>query len=317
MSPSGGVAFGGVGGRIAEITMPTLAAQAAAFIAEAATVRRLSPHTVDSYRRDLRILTDAFANAQTTPADIRKLLAREGKRGASAASISRRLSAWRMFFDYLRLRGEIQSNPARGVRPPKKTARLPRAMTPDETAHFLETVPPADEWTAARDAAMFELLYSAGLRVGEMLALNTDDLDFAEGIARVRIGKGGRGRNAPFGGHAKTALQKWLALRRKNGGDMRALFINRRGGRLHSRTVQQRAAMRAALAGCAGRVSPHVLRHSCASHFLQSGGDLRATQDLLGHADISSTQIYTRLDFQNLARTYDRAHPRAAKTRKD
>ncbi len=298
--------------------MRTLAAHAAAFIAEAAAVRRLSPHTVDSYRRDLRILTDAFAAAEIAPGDIRKLLAREGKRGASAASMSRRLSAWRMFFDYLRERGAVASNPARGVRPPKKTARLPRAMTPDETAHFLETVSPsADEWTAARDAAMFELLYSAGLRVGEMLALNTDDLDFAGGIARVRIGKGGRGRNAPFGGRAKTALQKWLAARRKTGGDAAALFINRRGGRLHSRTVQRRAAMRAAVAGCAGRVSPHVLRHSCASHFLQSSGDLRATQDLLGHADIASTQIYTRLDFQNLARTYDRAHPRAGKPRRD
>ena len=296
--------------------MRTFAAQAAAFIDEMSAVRRLSPHTADSYRRDLRILADAGGEAaKVSSADIRRLLAREGARGISPASLSRRLSAWRMFFDYLRARGEVASNPARGVRAPKKPARLPRAMTPDETAHFLDATPPrGDEWTTARDAAMFELLYSAGLRVGEMLALDADDLDFSEGIARIRIGKGGRGRNAPFGSRAQAALRKWLSLRRTDA-NTSALFINRRGGRLHARTVQKRAAMRAAFAGCAGRVSPHVLRHSCASHFLQSSGDLRATQDLLGHADIASTQIYTRLDYQNLARVYDRAHPRAGKPR--
>lgn len=295
--------------------MQIFAAQTAAFIDEAETVRRLSPHTIDSYRRDLQILAGAgVAATQIGPEDIRRLLAREGKRGTSPASMSRRLSTWRMFFDYLRNKGALASNPARDVRGPRKEKRLPRAMTPDETAHFLDAPPPiANEWTTARDTAMFELLYSAGLRVGEMLALDIDDLDFCEGIARIRLGKGGRGRNTPFGERARTALQKWLALRQST--QTSAVFINRRGTRLNARTVQKRAAMRAAFAGCAGRVSPHVLRHSCASHFLQSSGDLRATQDLLGHADIASTEIYTRLDFQHLARTYDRAHPRARKSR--
>lgn len=293
----------------------TFAAQTAAFLHEAETVRRLSPHTVESYRRDLRILETLNKDAASVrAADIRNLLLREGGRGASAASIARRLSAWRAFFRHLHHRGAIAANPATGVRAPKKPARLPRAMTPDEVAHFLNTAPAADKWILTRDAAMFELLYSSGMRVGEMLALNTDDLDFGEGAVHIRVGKGGRGRIAPFGEPARVALQNWLVAREKAAKATNALFVNLRGRRLHSRTVQKRAALRAALAGCAGRVSPHVLRHSCASHFLQSGGDLRATQHLLGHADIASTQIYTRLDFQNLARTYDNAHPRARKS---
>ena len=290
-------------------------AQAAEFIEEARTARRLSPHTVESYRRDLQILATVKDDATAIRGDeIRKLLEKEGKRGVSTSSMSRRLSTWRTFFAYLHRRGKIRVNPARGIRTPQKPARLPRAITPDETAHFLDSAHSPNKWLATRDAAMFELLYSSGMRVGEMLALNTEDVDFNERVLHIRIGKGGRGRITPFGKRALDALQIWLAARRAVAADTTALFINRRGNRLHSRTVQMRTAQRAALAGCARRVSPHVLRHSCASHFLQSSGDLRATQNLLGHADIASTQIYTRLDFQNLARVYDRAHPRAAKT---
>lgn len=297
--------------------MTAIAEQIAGFVREAASVRRLSPHTVDSYRRDLQILADAAPDlAQVQADDIRKLLAQLGARGSAPASMSRRLSTWRTFFDWLQRQGLTSSNPARDVRAPKKKARLPRAMTPDETAHFLNS--PTDsgnKWLATRDAAMFELLYSAGLRVGEMLALDVADVDFSDCIVRIARGKGGRGRAAPFGAPAKDALQKWLSLR-DQAANTSALFINHRGERLRARTVQKRTLLRAGLAGCAGRVSPHVLRHSCASHFLQSSGDLRATQDLLGHADIASTQIYTRLDFQNLSRAYDRAHPRARKLQK-
>ena len=306
MPPDSGIVGGGI--------MTEIARQAAAFIHELATVRRLSPHTTDSYRRDLDILTAAICGdaAAVKAGDIRRLLAAEGKRKIKPSSIARRLSAWRMFFDYLRAQGCVENNPARGVRAPKKPARLPRALTPDETAHFLDA-PKTGGWTELRDAAMFELLYSSGVRVGELTALDLSDVDFAEGVARIRSGKGGRGRIAPFGGAARRALQEWLAARQPLAANNAALFINRRGGRISTRAVQYRAARRAVSRGCAARISPHVLRHSCASHFLQSSGDLRATQDLLGHADIASTQIYTRLDFQNLARTYDRAHPRAKK----
>lgn len=303
MPPDGGIVGGGV--------VNEMSRRAAEFIRELAEVRRLSAHTVDSYRRDLDILIAAGIGvaAEIKPGDIRRLLAAESKRNIKPASAARRLSAWRMFFDYLRGRGDIESNPARGVRAPKKPARLPRALTPDETAHFLDA-PKSDSWAALRDAAMFELLYSAGLRVGELTALDLSDMDYAAGAAHVRSGKGGRGRIAPFGTAARDALQNWLPAREKTA-RCEAVFVNRRGARLSVRAVQYRAAARTAGRGCASRVSPHVLRHSCASHFLQSSGDLRATQDLLGHADIASTQIYTRLDFQNLARTYDRAHPRA------
>lgn len=296
--------------------MSDVGERAAAFIKYLESVRRLSPHTVDSYRRDLQILAagvDDKAVAAVDMRGLRRLLAAESKRGAKPASVARRLSVWRMFFDYLHENGAVAANPARGLHAPKKLARLPRALTPDEVAHFL--VETSNNWLAKRDAAMFELLYSTGLRVGEMVALDVGDVEMAAGILHIRCGKGGRGRATPFGDMARTALGGWLPIRARLIAlrPCSALFVNRRGGRLHARTVQQRVARRAAIKQCAGRVSPHVLRHSCASHFLQSSGDLRATQELLGHSDIASTQIYTRLDFQNLAATYDRAHPRAGR----
>lgn len=292
--------------------------QAEEFVHELEAVRRMSAHTVDSYRRDLRILTAGVGGdaAAVTTNDIRRLLAAEGKRKIKPSSVARRLAAWRMFFEYLRKKGRINTNPARAARAPKKPARLPRALTPDETAHFLDAPDGNENGAAARrDAAMFELLYSAGLRVGELTALDVCDVDCESGAAHIRRGKGGRGRVAPFGDAARRALRELLPQREGLNPADEALFINLRGKRISARAVQLRTAARAQARGSAGRISPHVLRHSCASHFLQSSGDLRATQDLLGHADIASTQIYTRLDFQNLARTYDRAHPRAAKNR--
>ena len=283
--------------------------QHVALFLQTAAARRLSPHTVDSYRRDLQILMESGLAAENIKTvDIRRLVVSETRRGIHPSSIARRLSAWRMFFGDLQRRGIIEVNPAIGVRAPKKNAPLPRALTPDETAHFLDAPTAKKDIWAMRDRALLELLYSSGLRIGEALSLNAPDLDLSSGMVHIKRGKGGRGRVAPLGDTAKTALKQWLAVR-PVGGD--ALFVNHRGGRLSARAAQQKTATRATTLGYAGKISPHVLRHSCASHFLQSSGDLRATQELLGHQNISSTQIYTRLDFQNLARAYDRAHPRA------
>ena len=294
--------------------MVNIEQQAAAFIDESAMVRRLSAHTLDSYRRDLQILMRIGTVAtEIGSADIRRLLAAESKRGIKSSSIVRRLSTWRMFFDYLCKRRVLDINPARAVRAPQKPAHLPRALTPDEMAHFLDAPSVADNLLARRDAAMFELLYSSGLRVSELSALDVRDVDFVSATVFVRCGKGGRDRITPMGAVAKKALRVWLSVR--PAANVAALFINKNGARLHVRTIQQRTAMRAAHVGCVGKISPHVLRHSCASHFLQSGGDLRATQDLLGHRDIVSTQIYTRLDFQHLSHIYDRAHPRTKSRR--
>ena len=292
--------------------MSSLSQAAADFIQHLTAVRRLSAHTIDSYRRDLRLL---LADAGDTIDRIdsrylRRLLTEQARRGMSPATMARRLSTWRMFFDYLQKNGQAASNPALGQKAPKKPARLPRALTPDEAAKLMDTATDGKKWQVLRDAAMFELLYATGLRVSELTALNVNDL--VGDMVLVQRGKGGRGRVLPAGSVAKTAVQAWLSVRTTWASEREtALFVNHRGQRLSVRTVQQRLAQRAALAGFAGRVSPHVLRHSCASHFLQSSGDLRATQDLLGHQDIASTQIYTRLDFQNLAQIYDRAHPRA------
>ena len=308
----------------------SVSARAESFLAELALRRRLSPHTVAAYRRDLQALAKA---AKETPAGkippdtLRRTLAREAATGKHPATAARRLSAWRMFFDHLVENGEATSNPARGLRPPKKPQRLPKALTPDETAQLLNNkTAPADNSAPApnsksktdraslraRDAAMFELLYSSALRVGELVALDLGDIDWRSGLAQVRRGKGGRGRVAPVGKTAMNAMEKWKHARATfaRPGEQ-ALFISRAGARLGARTVQSRLAQWAKAAGMRGRVSPHTLRHSCASHFLQSSGDLRATQELLGHQDIAATQIYTRLDFQNLAAVYDRSHPRA------
>ena len=343
---------------------------AESFLAGLALRRRLSPHTVAAYRRDLALLIRAAKDAPPNAVSaetLRRALARDAALGKHPATAARRLSAWRVFFDHLVENGLAETNPARGLRPPKRPARLPKALTPDETAKLLDATDAArtpeisklskfpngkkgggggsEAERAAlrlRDAAMFELLYSSALRVGELVALDLADVDWRGGFARVLRGKGGRGRVAPVGKTAMAALQKWRTARalfaKPNGTGLDsnldsdsgpgpgsnsdsglegagsgALFISRGGGRLGARTVQMRLGAQAKLAGMPGRVSPHVLRHSCASHFLQSSGDLRATQELLGHRDIAATQIYTRLDFQNLAAVYDRAHPRARK----
>ena len=281
------------------------------FISYLATVRRLSYNTTKAYRRDLQMLAvglDTTPIANTTPAILRRLLAKYMAKGAHPSTVTRRLAAWRMFFDYLNKRGD--ANPARTVNAPKKPARLPKALTPDETAALF--VAKGDNTVLAlRDTAMFELLYSSALRVSEMVALDVADLDSSHHLVYVRQGKGGQGRVAPIGREARQALKKWLTARAVAGCSHDALFIGKSNRRLGVRSVQLRLGQLAKKSGLAGRVSPHVLRHSCASHFLQSSGNLRATQELLGHKSIAATQIYTRLDFQNLAKTYDKAHPKA------
>jgi len=256
---------------------------------------------------------------------VRRWVAANARDGLSARSIARRLSAWRGFFDWLASQGEAVANPARGVRAPRAARRLPKALPPDVAVRFAGAAP-GDGFEAARDQAMLELFYSSGLRLSELTSLDlrhfdgppaasTGWIDLDEAELTVR-GKGGRSRTVPIGGAARDALRRWLGERTTwcalhPGCDERALFLSGRGRRLANRTVQVRLKRLAIARGVPADVHPHVLRHSFASHLLQSSGDLRAVQELLGHASIATTQVYTSLDFQRLAAVYDAAHPRA------
>ena len=279
--------------------------------------RRQSPHTGGNYRRDLKKLQDLAGDqalAQLQPHDIRRFVARLHGQGLSGRSLARTLSAWRGFFGWLGERGTIRANPCEGVRAPKSPKRLPNALSVDETSRLLDTGENDDNPAlAARDAAMFELLYSSGLRLAELAALDMDALEsiLAEGEVRV-MGKRSKARLIPVGSRACGALRAWQTWREQlaETGET-ALFVGQRGKRLSHRAIQMRLARHALLAGLPRHVHPHMLRHSFASHVLQSSGDLRAVQEMLGHASIASTQVYTHLDFQHLAKVYDAAHPRA------
>jgi integrase/recombinase XerC len=230
----------------------------------------------------------------------------------SGASIRRYLSAVRTFYRYLLREGEVGANPFEGVPAPKTGRRLPQALTTEEAARLMQinAVPDKDS-LAPRDRALFELIYSSGLRLAEVVALDTVDLDPGEGLVRV-TGKGGKVRVVPVGREALAALELWLPLRSAWASPAEtALFVSRRGERLGPRAVQQRLKHWAARSLPGVPVHPHMLRHSFATHLLESSGDLRAVQELLGHADISTTQVYTHIDFQHLAKVYDAAHPRA------
>lgn len=290
------------------------AAQVADFLRHMRSARRLSANTVAAYQRELDVLLrrlDGKAPAQATPTDIRRFVSAD--KNCAATTVSRRLAAWRMFFDYLLEEGAVEANPARSVASPKRPAALPKSLTPDEAASLFREAVAADDALSQRDRAMIELFYSAGLRLSELAALDISDIDLVGGVARVRGGKGGQDRVAPLGAAARRALQVWLSAARAAADDREALFISRRGGRISARMIQKRLARAARRAGLDKPLSPHMLRHSCASHFLQSSRNLRATQELLGHKNISATQIYTRLDFQHLSEIYDKAHPRAQK----
>jgi integrase/recombinase XerC len=294
-----------------------IAADAVAkYLAELAEQRRLSPHTVSNYRRDLGKLILAAAEAPLASLQvhqIRRFVAQLHGQGLSGRSLARTLSAWRGFFAWLGEHDALPANPCEGVRSPKSPRLLPKALSVDEAARLLEPIEEDDPLLAVRDTAMFELFYSSGLRLAELAALDCDALDSAlhEGEVRV-MGKRSKARLVPVGSKAREALLAWAALRDGLANvDEIALFVGRRGGRLSHRMIQERLALRAVKLGLPRHVHPHMLRHSFASHLLQSSGDLRAVQEMLGHASIASTQVYTHLDFQHLSKVYDSAHPRA------
>jgi integrase/recombinase XerC len=294
----------------------TWAAVTAAFLAELTHTRRLSPLTVKAYRRELTILAQAFPEgpAATDAPALRRELARAHGVGLSGRSLARRLSAWRTFFIWFGRQRGAPHNPARGLRAPRSAKRLPAVLGIEAAMRLVqgETGEEPSEWLRVQDDAMFELFYSSGLRLAELVGLDLDRLDLTQGLVTV-IGKGQRSRTVPVGSAACSALARWLARRAQVSAspDATAVFLSRRGKRIAPRTVQERLARRGQSLGLPQRVHPHMLRHSCASHVLQSSADLRAVQELLGHASIASTQIYTHLDFQHLAQAYDAAHPRA------
>ena len=296
--------------------MTHAATAVAAYLAELAEQRRLSPHTVSNYRRDLvRLLNLAgeMPLAELQVHHIRRFAAQLHGQGLSGRSLARLLSAWRGFFNWLGRGDVVRANPCEGVRSPKSPKHLPNALSVDETARLLQPSDDGDAVLLTRDTAMFELFYSSGLRLAELAALDCVALDSALNEGEVRVlGKRNKARLVPVGRKAREALAAWAALRDSlAGAEEPALFVSRRGGRISHRMIQLRLAQLALQLGLPRHVHPHMLRHSFASHVLQSSGDLRAVQEMLGHASIASTQVYTHLDFQHLAKVYDSAHPRA------
>ncbi len=282
--------------------------------------RRLSPHTCNGYRRDLDTLRRHCDNegiAQWSDVDahvMRRYVAARHRAGSGPRSLQRALSATRSFFNYLLREGAASHNPALDIPAPKAPRKLPHTLDVDQVAGLMAI--PGDDLLVVRDRALLELAYSCGLRLAELLSLNLGDVDLDDATVRV-TGKGNKTRIVPVGRQARTALREWLKARTRltANPEQRALFLSRRGTRLSHRGFQERLRHWARHQGTPGRIHPHLLRHSFASHLLESSGDLRAVQELLGHADISTTQIYTHVDFQHLARVYDQAHPRAKKRR--
>ena len=280
------------------------------FLAYLQVERRVSPHTLDGYRRDLLALSawcEGRVEIETAQeADLRAFIAAEHRRGLSPKSLQRRLSAVRSFYQWLLRHGRIAANPAAVIRAPKAPRKLPQVLDADEAKALVEV--PTDVPLGLRDRAMLELFYSSGLRLSELCALRWRDLHLHDGLVNVR-GKGGKERIVPVGSFARQALREW---RRDSGAaDDAPVFPGRGGKPIGPRAVQIRMRQLAQRQGLFKRVHPHLLRHSFASHVLESSGDLRGVQELLGHADISTTQIYTHLDFGHLAKVYDAAHPRA------
>jgi integrase/recombinase XerC len=317
---------------------PDKPADVAAYLGRLETERGYSPHTIAGYRRDLTTLLGLHKQAghpqdwnTITDAHLRRWVAQLARQGLGPKSIARLLSAWRGFFDALAEAGRIAINPVRTVRAPKLPRRLPKALSVDQAMQLVaepeaETV--AMGFERVRDQAIIELLYSSGLRLSELTSLDVSYVHggragyrslswFDQAACEVTVqGKGGKKRSVPVGGPAMAALQAWCQvrqewLRQHPEREIPALFITRRGTRLSNRSVQLRLKQLAIRRSSSASVHPHVLRHSFASHLLQSSGDLRAVQELLGHANIATTQIYTALDFQRLAAVYDAAHPRA------
>jgi integrase/recombinase XerC len=284
----------------------------ARFVDYLATERRLAVTSVEAYEYDvlrlLRLAGDAPL-AGLTAQEIRRFAGRLHGQGLDGRSIARLLSAWRSFYRWLVRERLSAANPALGVKPPRSGKRLPKVLSPDEASQLLDAIPesPAE----VRDLAMLELLYSSGLRRAELVGLDLGDVRSADALVRV-TGKGSRTREVPVGRQALQAIDAWLQVRPLLAKpDCDALFVGARGERISDRVVATRVEQWARRRGLAQHLHPHMLRHSFASHVLQSSGDLRAVQEMLGHASIATTQIYTHLDFQYLAKAYDAAHPRA------
>lgn len=287
------------------------------FLAHLETERRLSPHTISNYRRDLKGVVEYCKSAGLSDwksldaQHVRSWVAKRHRQGLGGRSLARALSALRSFLQYLMRENHLKVNVAKGIQAPKSARKLPEPLDADEMARLLAVRD--DSPLAIRDLAMLELMYSSGLRLAELVSLNLGDVDLVDGSVPV-TGKGNKARIVPVGRYAHDALQRWLKTRVALANQQEsALFVSKLGKRITPRAVQQRFRQWGIKQGLDSRVHPHKLRHAFASHLLESSGDLRAVQELLGHADISTTQIYTHLDFQHLADVYDKAHPRARK----
>ena len=270
-------------------------------------------HTRSAYVRDASVLAASAGESalrSLSPRELRRFLAVLHGRGLSGRSLARMLSSWRAFYGYLQERDPaIKDNPCSGLRPPRGARKLPAVLSPDDAVRLVQI--DGTDPLALRDRALFELAYSSGLRLAELAGLDLDRVDLEHGEVRV-WGKGAKERIVPVGAAARAAIRAWLPARAAlPQPDPRALFLGRSGARISPRAIERRLADWAVKQGLTQHVHPHMLRHSFASHVLQSSGDLRAVQEMLGHASIASTQVYTHLDFQYLAQAYDRAHPRA------
>lgn len=291
--------------------------QLTAFLDAIRTERQLSRHTHDGYQRDLTRFQawlqqgDINSWGDVDSSLVRQYIATIHRKGLQGRSIQRALSAIRSFYHFLIREQQCENNPALDIPAPKTQKKLPKTLDVDQLGQLLESTD--DGWHQIRDQAMFELIYSSGLRLSELVALELDSIDRQAAMVRV-VGKGNKQRDLPVGRKALDALTEWLKVRSSCCvAEERALFVSQRGVRISHRSVQLRLKQWAITHGSPTHVHPHMLRHSFASHILESSGDLRAVQELLGHADISTTQIYTHLDFQHLAKVYDQAHPRAKK----
>jgi integrase/recombinase XerC len=293
------------------------------FLSYLESVKQYSPHTLKGYERDLKKLSD-YLSAQdiknwkiVKEHDLRTFINSERRRGLSPRSIQRLLSSCRTFFEHLLIEGLIQLSPAQNVSSPKLAQLLPKAMDADLVQRLLDFKPKG--MIEIRDKALAELLYSSGLRLSEVCQLEVQDLDLKERTCRV-LGKGNKTRIVPVGKKAIQAIRDWMIYRselkatKETSSD--AIFLNNKGNRISARSIQLRLEKLCLQRGIPG-INPHMLRHSFASHVLESSGDLRAVQEMLGHSDIGTTQIYTKLDFQHLSKVYDKAHPRAKKRTRD
>ena len=286
------------------------------FLAQLTIEKRASQYTVKSYKRDLNCLSTYCESKSISlwtdlkQTDIRSYMASRHRQGLSSTSLQRELSAIRSFFNFLLKNQLTDNNPGQYIKAPKKTRKLPKTLDVDQIKSLLEAG--TNSTIEIRDLAMFELFYSSGIRLSELAQLNLTDIDLTDKSLMVRSGKGGKSRMLPIGSKAVVAINTWLEHRIKSATSTEtALFISTRGTRLGQRSIELRLKQWCKKKGIAENIHPHMLRHSFATHLLESSQDLRAVQELLGHSNISTTQIYTHLDFQHLADVYDRAHPRA------